>query len=103
MLGSVTDAIKHNRPATELLRRLILFPYLISETFITLVQEERPRALVVLAHLFGLLARFRDRWFIRDTGRREVLAIQAYLPRPWQVSRIRSTTLLSPPKTLVRG
>ena len=37
-----------------------------------------------MAHFFGLLARFRGQWWIGDTGRREVLAIQAYLSQEWQ-------------------
>ena len=56
----------------------MLFPYSIEKGFINLVKEQRPRALVILAHYFGLLARLKYVWFIGDTGRRErsVLSMQ---------------------------
>ena len=61
-----------------------MFPILCPESFTALVHERRPRALTILAHFFGLLSRFRDIWWIGNTGRREVLAIQANLPQEWQ-------------------
>ena len=65
-------------------RILLLFPYLVQKGFIDLVQEQRPRALVILAHYFGLLAQFKDIWFIGDTASREVRAIQSALSKEWQ-------------------
>ena len=83
-IGSVQIAIKENETLGEICRRLLLFPILIRSRFIQLVGEQQPRALVILAHFFALIARFRDLWWIGDTGQREIFGIQSVLPPEWQ-------------------
>jgi hypothetical protein len=57
---------------------------MVEKSFIDSVEERRPRALVVLAHYFGLLARFRNFWWIGQAGPREVRAIQQIVEDEWQ-------------------
>ena len=83
-IGSVQSLIAGGEKAGTVCRVLLLFPYLIQKGFIDLVEEQRPRALVILSHYFGLLTRFKDIWFIGDTGSREIQAIQAVLSEEWQ-------------------
>jgi hypothetical protein len=83
-IGSVQIAIAAAETSSIILRRLISFPMLIQKQFIDLVAEQQPRALVVLAHYFALLARFSHFWWIGDTGQREILGIQSFLPDEWQ-------------------
>ena len=83
-IGSVQIAIAAREASWVVLRRLIAFPMLIQKPFIELVARRQPRALVVLAHYFAYLVRFRDIWWIGDTGRREILGIQTILPDEWQ-------------------
>ena len=83
-IGSVQSLIENSENLKTVCRILLMFPYLIQKGFIDLVQEQRPRALVILAHYFGLLTRFKYVWFIGDAGSREIRAIQAVLPEEWQ-------------------
>ncbi len=69
----------------EVSRRLVLFPVLVDRGFVSLVEEGQPRALVVLAHYFGLLSIYaKNVWYVGDAGRREVSGIQSFLPPEWQ-------------------
>ena len=83
-IGSAKSAIKGGEKPQTVCRVLMLFPYLIKRSFIDLIEEQRPRALVILAHYFGLLAHFKHIWFIGDTGSREIRAIQTVLSEEWQ-------------------
>lgn len=84
-IGSVQIAITAGEAPEDICRRLIVFPLLISKEFINLVEEQQPRALVVLAHYFALLAKFKDDiWYIGDAGQREVRGIHTILPVEWQ-------------------
>ena len=83
-IGSVQIAINAQERPADINRRLTLFPILIQKRFIDLVEEQQPRALVLLAHYFALLAKFRDLWWVGDTGQKEIRAIQSVLPEEWQ-------------------
>ena len=83
-IGSVQSVIARGEKPETVCRILLMFPYLIQKGFIDLVQEQRPRALVILAHYFGLLTRFKYVWYIGDTGSREIHAIRAVLSEEWQ-------------------
>ena len=83
-LGSVQSLIGGGEEPPTVCRVLMLFPYTVKQGFIDLVKEQRPRALVILAHYFGLLARFKYNWFIGNTGPREIRAIQTALTEEWQ-------------------
>ena len=84
-IGSIWIAIsKGDEPSGDICRRTIAFPMLVHPRFITLVEEQQPRALVVLAHYFAIVARFKAIWWMGDSGCREVRAIQSILPAEWQ-------------------
>jgi hypothetical protein len=76
--------VVENNPLGPIGRRLILFPILVDQRFIDLVGEGNPRALVILAHFFALVAILKSFWFVGNTGTREVRAIAAHLPAHWQ-------------------
>ncbi|KAK7409501.1 hypothetical protein QQX98_008285 [Neonectria punicea] len=83
-IGGVWIAMNNHESPGMIGKKLIIFPMLVHKHFIDLVQEQRPRALAILAHYFALLAILRCFWWIGDTGRREVLAIVEVLPQEWQ-------------------
>ena len=83
-IGSVQSFIAGGEKPGTVCRILIMFPYLIQKGFIDLVEEQRPRALVILAHYFALLTCFEYVWFLGDIGSREIRAIQAAIPQEWQ-------------------
>ncbi|MCJ1272884.1 hypothetical protein MMC21_000673 [Puttea exsequens] len=83
-IGSIQNALsaaQESGPATA--RRLIAFPILIPRRFIGLVEEQQPRALVVLAYYFAQLARFSKIWWIGDSGKRHVRGLLSILPLSW--------------------
>jgi hypothetical protein len=74
-----------NITSSEVCRRLVVFPVLVDGRFVKLVEEQRPRAMVILAYYFGLLSRYgRNVWYIGDAGLREFRAIQSFLAPAWQ-------------------
>lgn len=82
-IGSLQVAMDHGEPLVHSFRRVMAFCMFIPKRFIDLVDEGRPRALVVMAYYFSYLARLRTIWWIGDTGRREILGIQSVLKSPW--------------------
>jgi hypothetical protein len=83
-LGGIQIAIAAHEAPADICRRLIVFPMMVKKRFIELVEEQQPRALVVLAHFFALLARFGDFWWLGDTGKKEIRGIQTVLSDEWQ-------------------
>jgi hypothetical protein len=82
-IGAIQLAIHAQEPPESILRRITLFPMMVESVFITLVQQMRPRALVILAHYFAYLTDFRYIWWIGDAGPREVRGIESVLPDEW--------------------
>lgn len=60
------------------------FANLVPGNFLAFVEEQRPRALAVLAHFFALSVGLENLWWIRDTGRREIRGKKRFLPDEWQ-------------------
>lgn len=83
-IGGASTAINRGGDSMpEAQRRLAIFPMLVKKKFAWLVQEARPRALVVLAHYFALLATVEKLWWVGSVGRDEVRAIAKELPERW--------------------
>ncbi len=108
-IGGVVRAIAAGDPEPTILRRLVVFPTMVEKTFIELVEKRMPRALVVLAHYFGLLSRCRLLWWVGEAGRREVEAIQKVVGEEWQeamawpLEAIEQEPTLRPPEPEVLG
>ena len=83
-IASVQSRFDEGEKPQTLCRLLLAFPYLVKRPFVDLLKEQRPRALVILAHYFAFLTRFSYVWFIGDAGQREIRAIEAVLPGEWQ-------------------
>lgn len=83
VIGSTLKAIVARDTRTNISRRLNVFPLLIPERYMQLVLDMKPRALVILAHFFFLLARLNDVWWIGDSGPREVRGIKTVLSGEW--------------------
>lgn len=83
-IGGIWIAMNDHEPPAGVARRLIIFPMLVNKRFIDLVEEQRPRALAILAHYFALLAMLRCFWWVGDVGQREVHAIAEVMPMEWQ-------------------
>ncbi|KAM0476150.1 hypothetical protein ACHAPX_006567 [Trichoderma viride] len=81
-------------------RRLFLFPMIVDAQFVIFVEEQRPRALIILAHYFALLAIIRRMWYIGDAGLREANAIAAVVPPAWLGMLIQPLEILKDPSLL---
>jgi hypothetical protein len=83
-IGSIHKSLQSGEPTYAICRRIICFPMYIPPRFIEFVQEQRPRALVVLAHFFAVVSRVPlPVWWIGDAGPKEIRAIQGVLPPEW--------------------
>lgn len=83
-LGGARKAFEDKDANFDVICRWVMgFPMKMERRFVELVEEQRPRAMVVLAHYFALLSKLRDVWWVGDTGRREVRGIAETLPTDW--------------------
>ena len=73
----------HDHPLANC-RLMMAFANMVPDKFLTFVEEQRPRALAVMAHYFALSARLEHLWWVGDTGKREIGGIQRFLPDEWQ-------------------
>lgn len=99
-LGCIWKHRFDHSPPPGLSRRLILFPMIVDAQFVDYVAQKRPRALIIMAHYFTLLALHRSLWYIGDTGLREARAIAAELPPEWQGMLIQPLEILKDPSLL---
>jgi hypothetical protein len=83
-IGWVQLAIKGNEHPMGICRRMMAFAILAPKRFIECVDQMRPRALVILAYFFALVAQLRDTLWIGETLQREIEAIQRVLPQEWK-------------------
>jgi hypothetical protein len=85
ILRSIKAAIVKGERHHVLIKPLVSFPSSMPTMFADLVEEKRPRALVILAHYFALLAQAQlNLWWVGDIPEREIRAIQKFLPPEWQ-------------------
>ncbi|RDW59797.1 hypothetical protein BP6252_12884 [Coleophoma cylindrospora] len=83
-IGSIWLAMEARISGAEIFRRIMVFGSMIKKPFIGLVEQQQPRALVILAYYFGILSMFSDVWWFGKSGEREVEAIKTVLPLEWQ-------------------
>jgi hypothetical protein len=83
-IGSIQRAVKSGEHRLAICRRAMAFALLSPKKFFTFVEEQRPRALVILAHFFTLFSNMEDIWWIGKVARREIQGIQRALPAEWQ-------------------
>ncbi|KAM0264599.1 hypothetical protein ACHAPA_008264 [Fusarium lateritium] len=85
-IGSVIQARKAGENPRMIIRRLTSFWVLAPGRYVELLQLQRPRALVLLAHFFGLASWVDNFWWIGSSPGREIKAIKAHLGTEWQES-----------------
>ena len=65
-------------------RRLVSFGTMTPRRFVENIEEQRPRALVIIAHFFAMNTLIRHFWCSHENAVREVKRIQQIVPREWQ-------------------
>ena len=86
-IGSIRKAIRAGEHSLGICRWLLAFAVVLPGKMIELLEEKKPRALVVLAHYFALAGPVAGDleavWWIGAIARREVEGIQGCLPDEW--------------------
>ena len=83
-LGSIYTGIQHKESQSKLSRRLFGFAAIVPKIFLDFVDQTRPRALVILAHLFAMTKIVDDVWWFRGAAERHVHGIKSIVPNDWQ-------------------
>lgn len=84
-LGSAWKAQQNGEPWTGLSRRVYTFLYCIPPHFFKLLEEGRPRALVMMAHLFVVSKPLDGRWWLfTNVPQVNIRGIAYGLPAEWQ-------------------
>lgn len=102
-IGGIKRAVAAEQPKVDIFKRMISFPMWINRKFTPLVDQQQPRALVVLCHYFALLTIFKDIWWIGDMGEREIRVIEKILPQRWLSLMAWPLRVLEEPLTLTLG
>jgi len=82
-IGCIRKALDDKDVVKSIGRRTIVFPMVMHKEFADLVEELRPRALVILAYYFGYLSMLSEFWWVGDSGVREIRAIERVMPKEW--------------------
>lgn len=83
-IGYLYQSVNENEPIYVVGRKIIAFAIFVPKRFVQFVGEKRPRALVILAHLFALMSRTQSIWWVGKTPLREIKGIMGMLPQGWQ-------------------
>ncbi|KKP00548.1 hypothetical protein THAR02_07352 [Trichoderma harzianum] len=82
-IGSVAAAKEAGEEHPKISRRLAIFPTILHDRFLTLLDMPSPRAMVILAHYFALLYTLDGLWWVGNCPEKEIEAIEANLGSEW--------------------
>ena len=83
-IGAVQNAVEAGEHINVTMRRLIIYPILFPERFVELLDEHRPRALVILAHFFAVAAHCQTSEWVGNVPEKEILALAGFLAPEYQ-------------------
>ncbi|OKL59035.1 hypothetical protein UA08_05592 [Talaromyces atroroseus] len=83
-LGNIKYAIDSKQATKYVTMRLAAYLGLLPPKFGQLVLDKQPRALVIFAHYFTLMADYTDVWTIGATPQREITGLSSLIPEDWQ-------------------
>ncbi|OTB05832.1 hypothetical protein M426DRAFT_319513 [Hypoxylon sp. CI-4A] len=80
---SIQTAIDNDEPDFAVVRRFGGFAIYVPIEFTRLVEERRPRAMVVLAHFMSYWLNYEHVWMIGQAGEKQIKGIYKVLPLEW--------------------
>ena len=83
-VGGTYNALLNKEAPRIMIRRIICIGILIPTRFIELLEEGRPRALVILAHHLAISQAVEEHWWFHGVADRVVKGTQSILPDEWQ-------------------
>lgn len=83
-IGYLYRSVDDDEPIYVVGRKIVSFTMFMPIAFLELVEQQRPCALVILAHFFALMARYPSIWWIGKSPKREIQAIHDMLSQEYQ-------------------
>lgn len=83
-VGGVYRALLNNEAPRSMIRRIVCLGVLAPARYIELLEQGRPRALVILAHHLALSQAIEEHWWFHGVADRAVNGIQSIVPAEWQ-------------------
>jgi hypothetical protein len=83
-MAAIYRGIQNSDPHRQIARRLMSTGPILPKLFIDLVEQRRPKALVILAYIMSMIKYVDDYWFFRGTAEHDVYGIRSILPSEWQ-------------------
>ncbi|KAH8700755.1 hypothetical protein BGW36DRAFT_135228 [Talaromyces proteolyticus] len=77
-------ALRNHESEFQIRKRLCAFPPIMTERFLQLLYQRRPRALVILAYLFALVSGADNVWWLRGIPEQEIRGINSIMPAEWR-------------------
>ena len=82
--GGVCLATQRHEHPRLVARRFMGFGPIIPKRYVEMVEERRPRALVILAHFMVNAKYLQHYWFLKGAAERDVYGVKSILPEEWQ-------------------
>lgn len=82
-LGAIRRGAEACEPLSLLSRRFFSFATLLPAQFIGFVQQQRPRALVIMACFFAMTKEVEGIWWFRGAAARHVQGLRTLVPAEW--------------------
>jgi hypothetical protein len=83
VLGKLYASLKQDGLTPAFYIRVVCWPSFLTEEFATCAKEQRPRALIILAHYLTFIKIVSGLWWIEGIGERDIAAIGRILGPMW--------------------
>ncbi|PMD47061.1 hypothetical protein L207DRAFT_448576 [Hyaloscypha variabilis F] len=83
-ISLIKECILKGENPSWIRHRLGIFPTTLRKGFCTLIQEEDPLCLLIVARLFALLKFVDEPWYLQGTAEYEVRGLETMLPDEWK-------------------
>jgi hypothetical protein len=83
-IGGILRGIQMGESTRVSFRRILCMGIMVPTKFISLIEQKRPRALVILAYYSSMAIVLDDHWVFRGWAKREVSGLQNLIPLDWQ-------------------
>lgn len=83
-IQSIYKAIQRNDIEHKICRRVMYFAAIAPRNFHKMLQEKRPRALVIFAHYMSMVKRVDQYWWFEGAAEKELRGIDSILPGAWK-------------------
>jgi hypothetical protein len=83
-VGAVYKSIQRRDGYAAIFRQLLCLGLMAPPLFLAYIEQQRPRALAILAHYCAMTIVVDDHWIFRGMAEREVYGLRSLLPQTWE-------------------